>query len=83
MGKISRFWRVAIAVLADVICVLAIGGLRVDPGPDSYYFRISGDSLTAGHIVALGVVLYLNVVAISGRWWPRKPDKESDQTHAT
>jgi flagellar biosynthesis protein FliR len=74
MRKIGRSWRVAIALLADAICVLAIGGLQVDRDSGSYYLRVSADSLTFGHLLAGIVVLYLSIVAISGRWWPSKRD---------
>lgn len=70
MKKIGRFWRIAIALVADAICVVAIGGLHITRAPGSYHFRVSAASLGPGHILALVVVLYLSVVAVSGRWWP-------------
>lgn len=70
MKKIGRFWRAVIAVVADVILVLSIGGLQADRAAGSYYFRVSTESVTPGRILAWIVVLYLSVVALYGRWWP-------------
>jgi hypothetical protein len=73
MKKITPFWRVLIALLADVIFVLSIGYQATRT--NSYYFRITASALTPGNILAGLVVLYLSVVAISGRWWPFKRDE--------
>jgi hypothetical protein len=68
MKKIRPFWRVLIALLADVIFVLSLGYQA--SRTNSYYFRIMASALTPGNILAGFVVLYLSIVAISGRWWP-------------
>ena len=70
MKKIRPFWRVLIAVLADVIFILGIGYQATRT--NAYYFRITASVLTPGNILAGIVVLYLSVVAIYGRWWPFK-----------
>lgn len=70
MKKISPFWRILIAVLADVILVLSIGYHATRT--NEFYFRITASALTPGNILVGLVVLYLTVVAISGRWWPFK-----------
>jgi len=67
MRTLGRSWRIAIAVIADVVFVLAIAGLRVERADG--YFRIRADTLTLAHVLAGLVVLYLGLVAISGRWW--------------
>lgn len=70
MKKIKPFWRVLVALLADAIFVLYIGYHAART--NSHYFRITASSLTPGNILAGLVVVYLSVVAISGRWWPFK-----------
>ena len=70
MKKIRPFWRVLIAVLADVIFVLAIGYQAIPT--NAFYFRVTASALTPGNILTGLVALYLTVVAISGRWWPFK-----------
>jgi hypothetical protein len=70
MKKIRLLWRILIAVLADVIFVLAIGYHATRT--NDYFFRITASALTPGNILAGLIVLYLSVVAISGRWWPFK-----------
>lgn len=70
MKKIRPFRRILIALLADAIFVLYIGYHAART--DSHYFRITASALTPGNILAGLVVLYLSVVAISGRWWPFK-----------
>lgn len=67
MRTLGRSWRIAIAVIADVVLVLAIAGLRVERADG--YVRIRADTLTPGHVMAGLVVLYLGLVAVSGRWW--------------
>jgi uncharacterized membrane protein len=73
MKKIRPFWRVVIVVLADLIFVLSIGYQVTRT--NAYYFRITSSALTPGNILAGLAVLYLSVVAISGRWWPFKRDE--------
>lgn len=73
MKKIGPFWRVLIALLADVAFVLGIGHQATRTG--SFSFRITSSMLTPGNLVAGLVVLYLSVVAVSGRWWPFRRDR--------
>jgi hypothetical protein len=73
MKKIRPFWRVVIVVLADLIFVLSIGYQVTRT--NAYYFRITASALNPGNILAGLAVLYLSVVAISGRWWPFKRDE--------
>jgi hypothetical protein len=70
MKRLRPLWRVLIAVLADVILVLSIGFHAART--NDFYFRITASTLTPGNILAGLVFLYLNVVAISGWWWPFK-----------
>ena len=61
-------------MLADVIFVLSIGYQATRT--HDFYFRITAAVLTPCNILAGLVVLYLSVVAISGRWWPFKHGAE-------
>ena len=72
MKKIRSLWRLLIALLAILICVLSIGGYQATRAINSYYFHTTTSALTLGNLFAGLVVLYLSIVALSGRWWPFK-----------
>ena len=70
MKKIRPLWRVLIALLAILICILSIGGYQAIRAVNSYYFHTTTSAITLGNLFAGLVVLYLSIVALYGRWWP-------------